>query len=458
MLKGLEISEVKLSEIDTIQYRFDAEFYSKQNLLLDKFFDKAGYVTLNLLKCKIDCSAFYPGITQHYDFNGNGIPFIRVNEIQNGFVKITENTAFLPAFVIEENSNTIAKAYPNDIVIAKGGNTLGKVGILTNEYSEYAICRDVLLIRTDNLLFNQKYSIWAYLHSNFGYRQMIKTASQTGQPHLTVPNSAELKMPKWIETNNRFSESYLKAQKLLFEARKIYAEAEEILLSELSLKDWKPNNENVSVKRLSDFASSGRLDAEYYQIKYDEIENKIKSSSYDLLSNVMEIKDKNFNPAGKAVYKYIELANIGSAGEITGFTEDFGENLPGRARRLVHTGDLLISSIEGSLQSCAIITEDYDNALCSTGFYVVSPKMMNVETLLVLLKSDCIQSLLKRGCSGTILTSIAKDELSKILLPIISGETQELIAEKIQESFILRAESKQLLEQAKRMVEDKIEK
>ena len=83
---------------------------------------------------------------------------------------------------------------------------------------------------------------------------------------------------------------------------------------------------------------------------------------------------------------------------------------------------------------------------------------MNVETLLVLLKSDCIQSLLKRGCSGTILTSIAKDELSKILLPIISGETQELIAEKIQESFILRAESKQLLEQAKRMVEDKIEK
>ena len=195
LLKGLEISEVWLSGLDKIQNRFDAEFYSKKNLFLEHVIKKSGYTTLSLLHCEIDCSAFYPGITQYYNYERIGIPFIRVNEIQDGFVRLTDSTAFLPENVIIDNSKTIALAYPDDIVIAKGGNTLAKVGILTNEYPKYAICRDVLLVRTKNLSFNQKYNIWAFLNSQFGYRMMIKTASQTGQPHLTIPNIAELKIP-----------------------------------------------------------------------------------------------------------------------------------------------------------------------------------------------------------------------------------------------------------------------
>ena len=206
-----------------------------------------------------------------------------------------------------------------------------------------------------------------------------------------------------------------------------------------------------------DFAATGRLDAEYYQSKYDEIEERIKSGSYELLSDVLDIRDKNFNPKAKSVYKYIELANIGSSGEITGFTEDSGENLPSRARRIVKTDDLLISSIEGSLQSCAIATEDFDKALCSTGFYVASPKLMNAETLLILLKSDFMQLLLKKSCSGTILTAIPKDEFARIPIPILPQETQRRIADKIRESFALRSESTRLLDEAKRLVEAEIE-
>ena len=64
---------------------------------------------------------------------------------------------------------------------------------------------------------------------------------------------------------------------------------------------------------------------------------------------------------------------------------------------------------------------------------------------------------LKKGCNGTILTAINKDEFKKVVLPIIDDETQSQIQQKITESFKLRKLSKHLLECAKRAVEIAIE-
>jgi hypothetical protein len=64
---------------------------------------------------------------------------------------------------------------------------------------------------------------------------------------------------------------------------------------------------------------------------------------------------------------------------------------------------------------------------------------------------------LKKGCNGTILTAINKDEFSKILLPKIDKEIQKDIKAKIAESYKLKYQSKQLLEIAKQGVEKAIE-
>lgn len=153
----------------------------------------------------------------------------------------------------------------------------------------------------------------------------------------------------------------------------------------------------------------------------------------------------------------LTLSDIGVNGEISGSTYEYGSNLPSRARRVVHTGDIIISSIEGSLQSCAIITEEYDGALCSTGFYVLSPRSINSETSLVLFKSSAIQALLKRACTGTILTAMNKDEFTAINLPVINKDIQNKIADVIRQSTILHSKSKHLLKLTKTAVEIAIE-
>ena len=75
----------------------------------------------------------------------------------------------------------------------------------------------------------------------------------------------------------------------------------------------------------------------------------------------------------------------------------------------------------------------------------------------MLLKSSVGQLQLKKGCSGTILTAINKEEFSRIAVPKIRAEKQTEIQQKVLESFSLRDQAKHLLEHAKRAVEIAIE-
>ena len=459
MLEGLEISILNSTELDSIQHRIDSEFYSKRYIEYENVLERKGYRTLADYGAQLDCSAFYPAITDYYNFAGEGIPFIRVNEIQDGMVRITTSTAFLPPSIIELNSNTIAKTYPNDIIIAKGGNTLAKVGIVTDKYPEYAVSRDVIVLRTHCIPEDIRYYIWAFMHSLYGYDSMIRTASQTGQPHLTLPFISILKIPMM---SNAFSATikdfYKRATDIQEKAEVVYNEAKEKIEQELDLDHLLSDGKIQKIKILSvnkSFCKSGRFDAEYYQPLYDLYEELVThyQNGKEIISKICNIQDANYQPEPLQEYKYIELSNIGKYGNIEGFTKGEGYELPTRARRIVATGDVIVSSIEGSLDSCALVTEEYNEALCSTGFYVVRSSFFNPETLLVLFKSKPIQMLMKKGCSGTILTAISKNELEKIPLPLITEDVQKQIAQKVQQSFSLRSESKHLLELARQAVE-----
>ena len=460
MLEGREISIVLKSRLDKIQDRLDSEFYQKKFIEYGEILNRQGFKTLEEWGAQLDCSAFYPAITDYYNFDGQGIPFIRVNEIQDGMVQITKSTAFLPKSILDLNTKTIAKAYPNDIIIAKGGNTLAKVGIVTDEYPEYAVCRDVIILRTHNIPENVRYYIWAFMHSNYGYEAMVRTASQTGQPHLILPFVTNLEVPFMSELFfATIKKLYNKAIELQNSSLRIYEEASKLINKELNYVYSHVSSSLLSNSRIQTFSKSlfenNRIDAEYYQTEYDDYLKIINGyhNGAEGIGRICDIQEKNFSPESERIYKYIELSDIGKYGNIEGYTENKGIELPTRARRKVSTNDVIVSSIEGSLDSCALITEDYNEALCSTGFHIVRSSFFYPETLLLLFKSKPIQMLMKKGCSGTILTAIGRNELEKIPLPLITKDIQEQIAKYVKEGSSLRNKSKQLLELVKQTVE-----
>ena len=455
-MDGLECSEIALSYVKCEYSRFDSEYYSKDNLLLQSVIEAVGNKTIREYGGVLDCSAFYPSITGYYSKDKSLVPFIRVNEIVNGLILITDNTVFLPANIIEDNSKTIAVAYPGDIIIAKGGNTLAKVGLVTNEFPMYATCRDVIILRTSYLQGLNRHYLWAFLHSTFGQGVLWRSASQTGQPHLTLPAITKIKVPEYKKLQEKIEKLYTLSVCKKRESNTVYSDAEKILLTSLCISEEAFNSTGIAVKSISEsFRATGRLDAEYYQSEYESITQKLNTS--ETVLSQCKLYDKNYVPQEKESYQYIELADVGQSGDISDVNIQYGIDLPTRARRIVKAGQIIVSSVEGSLQSCALITDEYDGALCSTGFYVLDSDRINSETLLTLFKSEPIQALMKQRCSGTILTAISKDELLSMPLPMIDEKVQKAIAAKVQESFALRKQSKQLLEYAKQAVEMAIE-
>ena len=456
MLQELECTEISLSELERTN-RIDAEFYKKENIATQQIISNNSKRTIKDFNVQITCSAFYPSITPYYSKNRSDIPFIRVNEISNGLVTITDNTVFLPKYILDEYTSSIALAYPGDIIIAKGGNSLAKVGLVTNEFPVYSTSRDIIILKTDKIMNINKYYLWAFLHSSYGQKLLWRSASRTGQPHLNLTSIMNLKIAEFpYELQERISSLYIQSVKIKRQSKSCYDEAEKMLERALGLEDFTPSKQNISIKSLNEsFNLTGRLDAEYYQPKYEDYKKLIHLN--EIVASLCNVYDENINPLKEQSYNYIELADVGVSGNIINTEEIVGAALPSRARRLIKSGQVIISSVEGSLEKCALITDEYNSSICSTGFYVVDSDEINSETLLVLFKSKLIQTLMKQGCSGTILTAISKDEFLNLPLPMIDKEVQEKIAVQIKKSFALRRESEELLEQAKAEVENAIE-
>ena len=114
------------------------------------------------------------------------------------------------------------------------------------------------------------------------------------------------------------------------------------------------------------------------------------------MKNVLQFNTKNFFPKDNELYNYVPLSRVSSSGEIEVVDKELGKDLPTRARRQVKTGDVILSSIEGSLTTSAIIEQEHNNFIASNGFYVFNSNKINSAVLLVLFKTDVMISLLQQ--------------------------------------------------------------
>ncbi|VVB92740.1 Uncharacterised protein [uncultured archaeon] len=453
------ISVIKKFEIEGAK-RIDAEYYQPMYLNLVVKLHRNSCLQLRKLNVSLDCSAFYPSVASFY--KQTGIPFLRIDDIQDGFIILTDTTAYLHEAVLEQNPNTIARCYPGDIVIAKGGNTIAKVGILTDEHPEYASCRDLIVVRTESLSIN-RYYLLAYLLSSFGQSLMIRTASQTGQPHLTLTSIKELSIPTLSESLQLlFEKNLVNAWNFFHSAKLVYNHAEQLLLSELGLQDWQSACTLTYVRRYSEVARMQRTDAEHFQPKYVELRNQIRNypNGFCKLTDIAINSDEIIEPHNEPdrEFEYIELANINQTiGSIEDANHIKGKDAPSRARMLLRSGDVIVSTVEGSLDKVALVPDEYNGAVGSTGFFVLRPRTVESGYLLALTKSLVVREQMRCESSGTILAAVPAKSLKNIIVPNVPPEKRSEIDTLVQQSHTARREAKTLLEKAKRAVEIAIE-
>ena len=454
-MDGLNCNEIQYSELfpnNTI-FRLDAEFFSREAITIDK---KIKEISCFYLKPQEVVSGPFGSSLKSESYLEQGdVPFVRIENIRGGFDINMDNIIYISNADNARIKNSQLSI--NDIVLSKVGNSIGFFARVDESIGLCNISENNIGIKLSTYSEEEKHYILTYLNSFYAQKLVLRRTSGNAQPKLNVGDLCYIPIPSFSDNfYKNISLLVVNSRKLNLKSKQIYCDTEKQLMVVLKIDDLNNKHENINIKSLVEsFGCGGRLDAEYYQPIYENIEKQIDSTNTIIAS--CENRDENFTPNENEFYQYIELANVDSMGGISTVDKIQGKELPSRARRLVKTGQVIISSVEGSLQSCALITEEFNNAVCSTGFYVIDSEKYNSETLLVLFKSEPVQALLKKRCSGTILTAISKEEFEKMPLPEVDEIAQNAIKEKVQESFRLRKKSKELLDTAIKAVEMAIE-
>lgn len=449
-MDGLEAVEISLSEVrkDNSDFRINSDMYKK--CYLKNSVNKYDYLPIKGFANVSDGDHSKFPETQKQE-----VLYLQAKDIKNGFLNITS-----PVYVSNDyfNKNKRSLIKENDVILSIMGN-VGDIALVPRGFVSCMANRAIAIIKDITIM--RPAFLFIYLMTSYGFKEIERQKNGGVQERINLDVLGKIKIPELSsEFQNTIEKIVFETHDLIDSSKSLYTSAQNLLLSHLRILNYTFTNNSIAIKTFANsFGVSGRLDSEYYQPKYDEIENIINNyyNKTEPLKIACNLYDNNFNPLENQEYKYIELSNIGNYGEILNTEKYIGKKLPTRARRKIKTNQVIVSSIEGSLESCALVTEDFNNALCSTGFYVIDSDKVNSETLLMLFKSLPIQNMLKQRCSGTILTAINKSEFLSVPIPIIEDTIQQQIAQKVQESFTLRKKSTVFLEIAKKAVEMAIE-
>ena len=283
LLGQLEISIVMLSYLREVSdiFRLDSFFYSKRFISAENKISKIRRKPLKDMTTSLKSFGAY-SLNNFFDYVPSGIPFIRGVNMKNGLLDFND------MLYISEDANRLlwkSEVHKEDILLSMSG-TIGDVAIaMPNYHYPMNSNQDIAKIHLKHEY--NPYYVYAFLVSKYGHNYLIREARGSVQQHVFLSQMENFAIPLFSDDFQSSVERQVKsAHKKLADAKRLYADAERLLLDSLGLLGWEPKNEAVSIRRFSDFTASGRLDAEYYQPKYDEIEAKINEHAAQMLKTL----------------------------------------------------------------------------------------------------------------------------------------------------------------------------
>ncbi|WP_199768440.1 restriction endonuclease subunit S, partial [Helicobacter muridarum] len=220
---------------------------------------------------------------------------------------------------------------------------------------------------------------------------------------------------------------------------------------------------NISIQSLSQsFGVSGRLDSEYYQVKYERNEAMIKSKPYVRLRDIVAIQ-KSIEPGSEAYREsgipFIRVSNLSAFGisqsEVYLDSKDFNEK---QLESLYPKKGTILFSKDGSVGISYCVENDLE---CVTSGAILHLTIKNKALILPQYLSLVLNALptklqAQRDSGGSIIAHWKISEIENLLIPLLDLKIQKQIQILLIQSLALRAKSKELLEKAKAKVEEKI--
>ena len=191
--------------------------------------------------------------------------------------------------------------------------------------------------------------------------------------------------------------------------------------------------------------ASDRLDPHFYHPRFEQLLAVLRQGPHEILGNIAELHHQKWKPEEhpEEMFRYIEINGVSrGTGEVS-FTEVPTKEAPNRAQMMVQKDDIIVSLTRPHHGSIALIDDDLDGCIVSTGFAVLrkikNPTLSRRYLGSVLQSQLCLNQMLQRSSGGNY-PAITKDQLTQILIPIPEVEFQHTLVSQMQTARKARAQ------------------
>ncbi len=402
------------------------------------------------------------GISREMNEDGIGKPIYRMNEIFDGLM--TE-----PAKCVELSNEEYKefKLYKDDVLFNRTNSYkfVGRTGILKENID--AVFASYLIRLNPNIDELLPEYLTIYLNCPIGIGQVKRRAMESiNQTNVSGSEIKKVPIPL-LDYNFQKEIARLvnKAANQIAKSKQIYSKAEQLFLDELELADWQAEHKLSFVKYISETEKVKRIDAEYFQPKYEQIIKAVKKfkGGWDILDNLVEIT-KSIEP-GSSEYKvegikFLRVSNLSKFGLDNSSPVYLSEKFyKENKKHQPKQGEILLSK-DATPGIAYYLNEKPEEMIVSGGILRLKLKdeHINEDYLALALNSVIVQEQAERDAGGSVIKHWRPDQIKNVIIPLLDKPIQTKIQQKIRQSFEARHKSKQLLEIAKRAVEMAIER
>ena len=431
--------------------RLDAEYYQPEYLEVRNYLLSKQYWILG------DHAFITDGEHGSVEYLENGIRFLTAENIQEGFLDLD---AIRYVSEVVDQRNRRASLKPQDVTLSIKG-TIGVAAIAFEDDLPANMNRDVSRISIRDSI--NPFFLAVFLNSRFGKGQTLRESSGNVQQMITLGRLRELLIPKISEKRQfQLEQIYLETYHYLKQGKTLYSEAEDLFLKELGLKNFKPDHELSYIVNLSVVKSAHRADSEYFQPKYEKIIEKIKKQNVKTLGNLVSLR-KGFEP-GSAEYQnegklFIRVSNISKQGLIDKDQKYLSDELYKELKKGFEPrpGEILLT--KDATPGIAYVLKESVEGIIAGGIIRLKLKEdIEGEYLALCINSIVGQMQIAQDSGGSVIAHWKPEQIKKLQVPILPKSTQQKIADLVRQSHQARKKAKELLDKAKREVEDLIEK
>lgn len=423
------IDKVFITNRGEISNRLDASPYQPKRLNSLK-------KVLNSRYEKRSLSVLCEFVKGTYNTNGDGFPYV-------GLENIESNTGqYLESAEEKTDFGSALKFQSNDILFPKLRPYLNKVHLA--RFPGYC--------STEFYVLRSKYLLPEYLFAFLNSQLIVNQTSclMTGNtlPRLQTEDVEGLLVPfvsKDIQNSVALviSESLERKSKIENIASEIILGIDSSIAIKIGFEFPKVEIQKAFAINLSNFES--RLDPHFYLPNFKALIDNVRKTKNAQLGDLIEFSKETWNQKDgfEDEFPYIEISEIDlSSGKINNVSMVSISEAPSRAKMVVRTNDIIVSTTRPHRGAISLIESDKDGFIASTGFAILrnlKTDLISKEYLFYILRTQiCLQQMLQRSSGGSY-PAITAEEFRNIYIPIPDKAIQQEIVSDIK-TFIEKAE------------------